>query len=103
MSGKAPRRKGFSYEREVVNAAKDAGLYARRAYGSDGRSMGLHSEVDLIIGEMHLQAKRTARVAAKFRPTEHVDGVVFREDRGRSFVMLPLETLLTMLKRSDHA
>ena len=99
MSGKAPRRKGFGYEREVVNAAKDAGLYARRAYGSDGRSMGLHSEVDLIVGELNLQAKRTAKVATKYRPTEHVDGVVFREDRGRSFVMLPLETLFKLLKR----
>ena len=99
MSGKAPRRKGFGFEREVVNAAKEAGLFAKRAYGSNGASMGLHPEVDLIIGELNLQAKRTARVAAKFRPTEHVDGVVFREDRGQTFVMLPMDTLLELLKR----
>ena len=101
QGGKAPRKKGFGFEREVVNAAKDAGLYARRAYGSDGRALGLHSEVDLIVGELHLQAKRTKQVAAKYRPSQHVDGVVFREDRGYTFVMLKLDILFDLLLRND--
>ena len=99
MSGKAPRRKGFGFEREVVNLAREHGLEARRAYGSNGQSLGMHAEVDLLINGMKLQAKRTARLAAKYRPSTHVDATVFREDRGRSFVMLPLETLLDLLKR----
>ena len=32
--------RGNNLEREVVNAAKDAGLSAKRAYASDGRSLG---------------------------------------------------------------
>ena len=99
MSGKAPRRKGFGFEREVVNDAMDAGIYAKRAYGSNGAAMGLHPEVDLIVGELELQAKRTKKLAAKYRPSEHVDGVVFREDRGETYVMLPLDTVLELLKR----
>ncbi len=97
MSGKAPRRKGFGFEREVVNAAKEAGLCAKRAYGSNGEAMGMHAQVDMVIGDLKLQAKRTARLAVKYRPSAHVDGIVFREDRGRSYVMLPLETLLRLL------
>ena len=41
--------KGNTYERELVNQAKDIGLEAKRAWASDGRSLGLHEEVDLVI------------------------------------------------------
>ena len=49
MSGKAPKQKGNRIERECVNLAKGYGFKSRRAWGSDGRSLGWHEEVDMTI------------------------------------------------------
>ena len=49
MSGKAPKQKGNRIERECVNLAKGYGFESRRAWGSDGRSLGWHEEVDMTI------------------------------------------------------
>jgi len=62
MGGRSSRTKGFGYEREIVNQAKDAGFEAERCYGSNGQSRGLHNEVDVIIGDEYCQAKRYKRV-----------------------------------------
>ena len=49
MSGKAPKQKGNRIERECVNLAKEYGYESKRAWGSDGRSLGWHEEVDMTI------------------------------------------------------
>ena len=49
MSGKAPKQKGNRIERECVNLAKGFGFESKRAWGSDGRSLGWHEEVDMTI------------------------------------------------------
>ena len=49
MSGKAPKQKGNRIERECVNLAKEHGFESKRAWGSDGRSLGWHEEVDVVI------------------------------------------------------
>ena len=45
------KAKGNRFEREVVKLAKEYGLESKRAWGSDGRSLGLHPEVDITIEE----------------------------------------------------
>ena len=72
--------KGFNYERELVKRAEKFGVEAKRAWGSNGESLGEDATVDVMIGEFRVQAKRMAKMAAKYRLNIHQDSVVFRED-----------------------
>jgi Holliday junction resolvase len=94
------KNKGNGYERELVNAAKDAGLDSKRAYASDGRSLGLHETVDLLIDDKKIQAKRRKSIAAFMKPTEHVDAVAIRQDRGETLIVITLHEYLDLIKRT---
>ena len=91
------KTKGNAYEREIVNKARELGLHAIRAWGSDGRSLGLHEGVDLVIEGLTVQAKRRKAIADYSRPDENVDMQVIREDRGESYAILRLDDLLQIL------
>ena len=43
------KAKGNRFEKECVKVAEDYGFSATRAWGSDGRSLGQDSEVDIVI------------------------------------------------------
>jgi hypothetical protein len=97
------KHRGRGYETEVVNQALAMELDAKRAWGSDGRSLGLEANVDLTIEGYKGQAKRTSRLAHYLKPDDNVDFQVFREDRGTSFVMLRLDVFLGWLKTRKDA
>ena len=83
------KRKGNTHEREVVNIAHSYGINGERAYASNGRSLGLHEEVDVLLeGDLRIQAKRRKKIADWLKPTEVVDAVVVREDRGENYIIL---------------
>ena len=91
------KAKGNRFEREVVNKAIQSGLTAKRAWGSKGASLGMHEEVDLIIGrepEIKIQAKCRKKLATFLQPTEHVDAVVCKQDRGETLIILRFEDWL---------
>jgi hypothetical protein len=90
--------KGNAYERELVNQAKGAGLEAKRAYASNGESLGMHAEVDLLVRGKRIQAKRRKALAAWMRPNENVDAVCVREDRGETLVVISWKEYLRLLK-----
>lgn len=93
------KRKGTSFERELVQQAQFTGLEACRCWGSDGRSRGLSKDVDLVLaGTVKLQAKRKANLPDWLGLTDNVDGVVLREDRGETFVVLRWTDYLVLLK-----
>jgi Holliday junction resolvase len=94
------KRKGNAYERELVQAAKDAGLAGERAYASNGRALGHAEDVDCVIGGKRVQAKRRKALPAYLRPTETVDAVAFREDRGGTLVMITLTEWLDLLNKT---
>jgi Holliday junction resolvase len=94
------KRKGNSFERELVNAARAAGLTAERAYASNGKSLGHAEDVDCVIGGKRVQAKRRKALASYLIPSDTVDLVAFREDRGETFVLLRFADWLELL-RSD--
>lgn len=94
----ASKRKGNTYERELVNQAKDSGLEAKRAYASDGRSLGMHEEVDLLVADKRIQAKRRKALAKFLKPNENVDAVAFREDNGQTMVLITWWEYLDFLK-----
>jgi hypothetical protein len=92
------KQKGNRFENELVTLAKEWGLQAQRAWGSNGRAMGEHEEVDCKIEEYTVQAKRRKSIA-KFLKCEHTDIVAFREDRGDTYALMPFDTFLDLMKR----
>lgn len=95
------KRKGNAYERELVNQAKASGLVAERAYASNGRSLGHHEEVDVLVAGKRIQAKRRKAIAAWMRPNENVDAVTVREDRGETLVVLTWWEYLDLVKGQE--
>jgi Holliday junction resolvase len=94
------KRKGDTFERELVNAARDRGIPAQRAYMSNGRSLGQSKNVDLVLGpqdEWRVQAKRRASVAKYLQPPEGADVTAVREDYGEALVVVPLDTFLDLI------
>jgi len=93
--------RGNNLEREIVNAAKEVGLSAKRAYASDGRSLGKSEVVDVIVEDYCIQAKRRKKVAQWLYPKNHgedVDMVVTRMDREEALIVFPLKMFLKIIK-----
>jgi len=90
--------KGNSFERQLVNMARDSGLDAERAYASDGRALNESAEVDLLIERIRIQAKRRKSIASYLQIPEGCDAVAFRQDFGESLVLLRFTDLLDLLK-----
>jgi len=92
------KAKGSRFERECVNIAKEYGLDSVRAWGSDGRSLGLDAEVDLTIEDFTIQCKVRKKIAKWLKPIElkkHVQ--VVKEDRGDIYVIMPMGDFLSQL------
>lgn len=92
------KNKGNVFERELVNIATSSGLEAKRAYGSNGESLGCHAEVDVIVAGKKIQAKRRKALPSYLVPTENVDAVVFRADRGDPMVLITYWEYLDLLQ-----
>ena len=91
--------KGNKFERDVVNKAKEFGLDAKRAYASNGESLGMHAEVDLVIEVDKLevykvQAKIRKSIASYLIPNDNVDAQVIRQNRGEAYIVLRFEDWL---------
>ena len=92
------KRRGKQLERDIVKKAQEAGLIAKRAWGSDGRAMGHHQEVDVLIEDQKIQCKRMKKLSEKIRPNvETVDMQIIRQDNDQAFVVMPLKLLLSLL------
>lgn len=92
--------KGNGFEREVVEQAKAVGLDAQRAWGSNGQSIGHHDTVDVVIADQRFQLKRKKSLPKWIGLTEHVDGAILREDRGKALAIIPLARYLELLKHA---
>jgi Holliday junction resolvase len=92
------KRKGSSYERELVNQAKELGLEAERAYASNGKALGCTEGVDLKVEGIRIQAKRRKKLAEYLQIPDGADAVVFREDHGQSLTLIRYEYFLELLE-----
>lgn len=97
MAKNSSKIKGSGFEREIVNDARDLNLKAERAYASNGKSLGQHEEVDVMIEGYRAQCKRRKQLGELYKPNENVDIQIFREDRGNTFVMMPYDLFLSFL------
>ena len=103
MKGAAPKRKGSSYERELVKAAEQAGLVAKRAWGSNGQALGESEGVDAVIAGVRVQAKRRARIACWLKPPLGCDVVAVREDRGETYYVVPAQMFYSLLAKQGES
>ena len=93
--------RGNNLERELVNSAKEVGLSAKRAYASDGRSLGKSEVVDVIVEDVTIQAKRRKKIAQWLYPDHHnddVDVVVTRMDRKEALAVIPYKEWIRLIK-----
>ena len=84
-----------------MQQAIDSGLTAKRAWGSNGESIGEHAEVDLIVAGYKVQAKRRAKLPDYLKPSEHVDIQAVREDRGDTLILINWYDFLDLVKAAD--
>jgi len=96
------KRKGSRFERLIVKIAQLRGFASKRAWASDGRSLGMHSEVDVVVDDFKIQAKCRKSLAKYLKPSEHVDWQVIKEDRGKVYVILEFDKLLETLADWCH-
>lgn len=98
------KRRGNTYEYEIVKEFTERGYKAERSWGSDGRSLGLHAEVDVRAfvdnKPLHIQCKRRKKLPEYIYPN-NVHAVFVREDRKESLVVLTMENFLRLLKGDD--
>lgn len=89
--------KGNTFEREIVQQAKERDLDAQRAWGSNGRALGYTEEVDCLIEGQKIQAKRRKKIADYMKPCVHVDVQVIRGDREEALAIIRYNDYLDML------
>jgi hypothetical protein len=119
--GKRNKQRGSELERESVDLAKEyETLVAFRSWGSDGRSMGLSEEVDVVLHKIppdryaqlvtpnerdanriatstvFIQCKRRKALAGYVRPSPGYIQVL-RDDRKEPLAVLPLADLYSLL------
>ena len=88
--------KGNTGERKVVECCQAHDVPAIRAWGSNGRSIGHHEEVDVLIdNEIKVQVKVRKSISKYLIPSEEVDIVVFKQDRGKLLVLMDFDDWLT--------
>ena len=90
--------KGNQFETRVANLAKAEGIPAVRAWGSNGASLGLHEEVDVLIDKIwKVQCKCRAKIAQWIKPNDNVDIQIVKEDYGEIFVIMPYKRFLKLI------
>ena len=93
--------KGNRVEREVVDIFKQENIKATRAWGSNGKSLGLHEEVDVYVNDLDLkiQVKARKQIAEYVIPdTNIVDMQVVKGNNKQHLAVLPLKVLIKYLK-----
>ncbi len=98
------KSKGNRYERELIATLTALGFTnVRRAWGSDGRSLGHHADVDVVgeYGGMEytIQAKRR-KVVPKWLNPGNAFCMMFRSDRGESYITIKLSRFIECLKNA---
>mgnify|MGYP003977494799 FL=1 len=103
------KAKGNRFERECVDIAEQHGFQAKRAWGSDGRSIGMHQEVDVVIDyllseevakEMKVQCKVRNKIASYLLPPESCDITLIKQDRGEVYATIRYKDLLELIQQS---
>lgn len=88
------RRIGNRLELRIVKEARLAGIEAERAWGSNGKSIGLDPDVDGLIGSIPFQAKRRITTPGYMMPSVPMLLIVAQ----KRYVVTTLSNFLHLLK-----
>ena len=95
--------KGNRFEYMVRDMFIDKGIDCKRAYASDGRSLGLSEDVDVLAihndVKYPIQCKIRKRLSKVVKPNGNVFAQVIREDRGEPLAVLRLEDLVALIAK----
>ena len=90
------KEKGNRFERYIVSLCEQADVPAKRAWGSNGMSLGLPEEVDVLIdSDIRVQAKCRHRLPAYILPSPEIDMQVIKQDRGDTMIVMKFDDWLT--------
>ena len=101
------KAKGNRFERECVDIAEQHGFNAKRAWGSDGSSIGMSPEVDIVIDyllvedtsrEMKVQCKVRKSIASYLLPPDDCDITLIKQDRGEIYATIRYKDLLELIQ-----
>jgi Holliday junction resolvase len=105
MSNKS-KAKGNRFENECCSIAEQSEFSAKRAWGSDGRSLGKSPEVDIIIGYkdcyFDIQCKVRNKIAQYIIPPEDCNFTLLKQDRGEVYACIRYKDLLNLIKESKE-
>ena len=103
------KAKGNRFEKECCSVAEEYGFAAKRAWGSDGRSIGKSPEVDIVIEysdvnglfdnsvELDIQCKVRKSIAEYIIPPDDCDFTLIKQDRGEIYACIKYEELLKLI------
>lgn len=91
------KKRGYALEAKVVEMARERGLEARRAWGSNGQAIGLPATVDVEVAGRYFQCKKRKALADYVRPAKACHGQIIEQDYGQPLVVLPLSDYLEMM------
>lgn len=98
------KRRGKHFEKKIVQIFKDANIEAKRAWGSDGRSLGFPEYVDIVIGEKDgietIQCKRVKRLPKKWQIKEGLSMVITQADNAKPMVIMPLQDFVILRRQT---
>ena len=85
------KAKGNRFENECVKKLQDMGFKkVSRAWGSDGRSLGLTEDVDVVADDIKIQCK-VRKSVPKWLALGNCDWVLFKQDRGEIYKITRLD------------
>jgi Holliday junction resolvase len=95
------KAKGNRFEKECCSVAEKYGFAAKRAWGSDGRSIGKSPEVDIVLKfnklkELDIQCKVRKTIAEYIIPPKDCDFTLIKQDRGEIYACIKYEELLKL-------
>ncbi len=96
------KAKGNRFERECVNKAREAGFEAKRAYASNGLSLGLEEDVDMLIENIPIQCKTRARIASWIKPPDSCKVTLVKEDRGEIYAILRFTEWMELINETKE-
>lgn len=93
------RSKGFQFERDLVRQFNESGLPTKRAWGSNGESLGLEADVDLLVADRWpVQAKIRKTLPAYLLIPTSCAVTVFRQAYGETMALITLSDLMDLWK-----
>ena len=101
--------KGNRVEYQVRDIFIDHDIQCKRAYASDGRSLGHEENVDLVAYVFHntdmkkditIQCKARKKITQVLMPDDNIFAQVIKQDYGKPYAVIRLEDLAKLLSKA---